>query len=90
MFRGGCGAFRGGVGVFRRARERAGRAAERSVGGTEQSAGLMSSLFFGVGSTDPATFTAVSLGLAAVSLFAAYLPGRRATQVDPMVALRAD
>jgi putative ABC transport system permease protein len=51
---------------------------------------VMSSLLFGVGSTDPATFAAVSLGLAAVSLFAAYLPGRRATQVDPMVALRAD
>jgi putative ABC transport system permease protein len=51
---------------------------------------VMASLLFGVGATDPTTFAGVSLALAAVSLLAAYLPGRRATRIDPMVALRAD
>jgi putative ABC transport system permease protein len=51
---------------------------------------LMASLLFGVPATDPATFGAVALGLALVSLLAAYVPGRRATRVDPMVAFRAD
>jgi len=51
---------------------------------------VMASLLFGVGSTDPATFAAVAIALALVSLTAAYLPGRRATRVDPMVALRAE
>jgi putative ABC transport system permease protein len=51
---------------------------------------VMASLLFGVPATDPATFVAVAVGLAAVSFLAAYLPGRRATRVDPMVAFRAD
>jgi len=51
---------------------------------------LMASLLFGVGANDPVTLTAVSAVLALVSLGAAYLPGQRATRVDPMVALRAD
>lgn len=51
---------------------------------------LMASLLFGVPATDPATFASVAAALALVSFFAAYLPGRRATQVDPMVAFRAD
>jgi predicted permease len=51
---------------------------------------LMASLLFGVPATDPATFGAVAVGLALVSLLAAYVPGRKATQVDPMVTLRSD
>jgi putative ABC transport system permease protein len=49
---------------------------------------LMSSLMFGVSVTDPATFVVISLLLAAVALFACYVPARRATRVDPMTALR--
>jgi putative ABC transport system permease protein len=49
---------------------------------------VMSSLLFNVSTTDPLAFGGISLLLAFVALLACYIPARRATRVDPMVALR--
>jgi putative ABC transport system permease protein len=50
----------------------------------------MTKMLFSVTSRDPATFASVAGVLIAVALFASYLPARRATRVDPIVALRAE
>jgi len=48
----------------------------------------LSSMVFGIGTTDPATYGVVTLAWAAVATSACWVPARRAARVDPMVALR--
>ncbi len=49
---------------------------------------LLAPLLYGIGANDPATMTAVAVGLAAIAMSACYLPARKAMRVEPSVALR--
>jgi ABC-type antimicrobial peptide transport system permease subunit len=50
----------------------------------------LSALLVGVSPHDPGTFVAIALLLASIAFIASYLPGRRATRVDPMITLRTE
>jgi predicted permease len=60
------------------------------VAGAFAATRLLNSLLFGVGASDPATFIGIVFLVSAVAFIAAWLPARRATRVDPIIALRAE
>jgi ABC-type antimicrobial peptide transport system permease subunit len=51
---------------------------------------LLKTLLFGVSETDPLTFSMIAALLAAVTFLGCWIPARRATEVDPMIALRCE
>ncbi len=60
------------------------------LGGAFAATRLLNSLLYGVGASDPVTFIVIVLLVSAVAFVAAWLPARRATRVDPIIALRAE
>jgi putative ABC transport system permease protein len=51
---------------------------------------VIESLLFNISATDPATFVSITLLLVIVALIASYIPARRATRVDPLIALKRE
>jgi putative ABC transport system permease protein len=49
---------------------------------------VMTGLLYGIGAKDPLTFAAIAAIIAGIALAACFVPARRATKVDPMIALR--
>ena len=76
--------------VIRRGMELTGAGIVLGLLGAAALTRVMASLLFGVSATDAVTFAAVSVTLAAIGVFASYLPARRATLVDPVIALREE
>jgi putative ABC transport system permease protein len=76
--------------VLRQALELAGIGAAIGVAAAFATTRVLQSLLFGVSATDPLILLTVPLLLVGVALLASYVPARRATKVDPMMALRAE
>jgi predicted permease len=76
--------------VIRRGMELTGAGVVLGLLGAAALTRVMASLLFGVSATDAVTFAAVSVTLAAIGVLASYLPARRATLVDPVIALREE
>jgi putative ABC transport system permease protein len=60
------------------------------VVGAAGAARYLQSMLFGIEPLDPLTFIAVAIGFTAIAALASYLPARRATRVEPVVALRCE
>ena len=60
------------------------------LGGSLALSRSIRSLLFEVGPGDPITLSTVTILLAGIALFACFIPARRATQIDPMIAFRCD
>ena len=60
------------------------------LGGAYALMRVMTSLLYGVAPSDPITYVDVGALLVGIAVIASYLPARRATRVDPMIALRVD
>jgi putative ABC transport system permease protein len=60
------------------------------VGGSLLLTRFLSKMLFGITPTDPFTFASISAVLVLVALLASYVPARRATRVDPLIALRQE
>jgi len=76
--------------IFRRGMASAGTGLLLGLAAAYGMARLVASLVFGVSASDPATFIAIPLALAASAALANYIPARRAVRIDPMDALRCE
>jgi putative ABC transport system permease protein len=74
--------------VIGRAMRLAGAGVALGLGASIAMTRLMTRLLYGVSTTDPLTFAVIAILLLSVSLVASYIPARRATKVDAMIALR--
>ena len=74
--------------VLRQGLQLAGMGVGLGIGAALALTRVMSSLLFGVSATDPVIFAGISIILTGVALGATFIPARRATKVDPMIALR--
>jgi len=88
--RGAIGASRGQISslILRQGLWKGGIGVVRGLVGAALLSRFMTTMLFNVRPTDPAVYAVVSLVLIAVALLASYLPARRASRIDPLIALR--